>query len=202
MSYLTLWCVTISQWSMETFFLGLWNVHYGNPLGCPWTEFGRHRAAIYTLAGSTEASVTLIQYRRARTVMHIYTLIMFLLMNYKQTLRPYTYIPLTSGLVPNDKPHRTKDKDTHTIPLSLNSMLTELPHLHNNHTKVANIPRNSITAHPSCMFLFLPLQDTFCSFLAGKSLLIWIKWSVSVVHNQSYLKLSEMHLKHVSKVLR
>lgn len=35
-------------------------------------------------------------------------------MNYKQTLRPYTYISVTSGLEPNDKPHSTKDKDTHS----------------------------------------------------------------------------------------
>lgn len=90
-------------------------------------------------------------------------------MNYKQTLRPYTYIPVTSGLVPNDKPHSTKDKDTHihhthsdTIPLSLNSMLTELPHMHNNRTKVGNNPRNSITVHPSC--------NVMASIIAGVTL--------------------------------
>ncbi len=87
------------------------------------------------------------------TVMHIYTLIMSLLMNYKQTLRPCTYIPVMSGLVPNDEPYSTigKDTHTHTSLLSLNSMLTELPHLHNNCAKVGNNPRNSITVHPSRM---------------------------------------------------
>lgn len=82
-------------------------------MGCPWTQFSGHCIAD-TLAGSPLAAVTHIEYTHIHTVMHIYTLIMFLLMNYKQTLRPYTYIPVMSGLVPNDKPHSTKDKDTHT----------------------------------------------------------------------------------------
>lgn len=42
----------------------------------------------------------------------VYTLLMLFLMNYKQTLRPYTYIPLSSGLQPNDRPRSGKDKDT------------------------------------------------------------------------------------------
>ena len=54
-------------------------------------------ASTDTLAGSMPALVTHIQYTRALTAMRIYTLIMFLLMNYKQTLRAYTYIPVTSG---------------------------------------------------------------------------------------------------------
>lgn len=166
------WCVTTSQWSielMETFFLHLWNVHHGMPSGCPWTQFGRQCIAD-TLAGSILALVTHVQCTHAHTVVHTYTLIMFLLMNYKQTLRPYTYIPVTSGLVPNDKPHSSKDKDTRTythtctILLSLNSMPTELSHLHNNCTKVGNSPRNSITVHPSCMWLLLLLQELLFSF--------------------------------------
>lgn len=44
----------------------------------------------------------------------VYTLIILLLMNYKQTLRPYTYIPLLSGMQPNDRPHSGK-RQGHTI---------------------------------------------------------------------------------------
>lgn len=44
----------------------------------------------------------------------VYTLIILLLMNYKRTLRPYTYTPLLSGLQPNDRPHSGKIQG-HTI---------------------------------------------------------------------------------------
>lgn len=42
----------------------------------------------------------------------VYTLIILLRLNYKQTLRPYTYIPLLSGVQPNDRPH-SKDTQSH-----------------------------------------------------------------------------------------
>lgn len=78
-------------------------VNTGISLGCPWTQFGSI-AYVYTLN----------QCVHVHALMHVYTLIMCLLMNYKQTLRPYTYVPLMSGFMPNDKPHKTKDKDRHT----------------------------------------------------------------------------------------
>lgn len=70
------------------------------------------RDAILLPARSIVACVThMCAHSHALTV---YTLIMLLLMNYKQTLRPYTYIPLLSGLQPNDRPHSGK-RQGHTI---------------------------------------------------------------------------------------
>ncbi len=69
------WCVTISLWSiqlMETFFLGLCNVRYGIPSGCPWTQFVRHCIAD-THARSILASVTHMQWTRAHTQSCAYT---------------------------------------------------------------------------------------------------------------------------------